>query len=120
KCSWYGVAWFPHGFDEIIRDASECNRTELKSIPCYQHSKGCFAESESVFEHRIKNWREVAGGGVDDLENLGSRGLLLQGLTGLANEARVLDGDDGLIGECLDQIKLAVGERARTFSAQRK
>src|SRR5262249_30144900 len=44
-------------------------------------------------------------------EHIGSTNLLLQRLAELVEEARVLDGDDGLVGEVLDQLDLPVGER---------
>ena len=52
------------------------------------------------------------------LQHLGGRGLLLQrlgqivgALAQLVEQARVLDGDDGLGGEVRDQLDLLVGER---------
>jgi hypothetical protein len=41
------------------------------------------AEPNRLFEHRIKHRREVARGGVDDLQYLGGRGLLFQCLVTL-------------------------------------
>ena len=48
---------------------------------------------------------------ADDLEHVGGGGLLLQRFTQLVEQARVLDGDDGLRGKILNQIDLLVGER---------
>src|SRR5262249_45485561 len=36
------------------------------------------AESDRPFEHRVEHRGEVAGRGIDDLQHLGGRGLLLQ------------------------------------------
>src|SRR5580658_1440161 len=36
------------------------------------------AEARRLFEHGVPYGREVAGRGIDDLENLAGRGLLLQ------------------------------------------
>ena len=54
----------------------------------------------------------------DDLQHLGGRGLLLQrlgevvgALSDFVEQAHVLDGDDGLIGECLNQLNLLGSER---------
>ena len=44
------------------------------------------------------------------------RGLLLQRFAKLAEQPRVLDGDDGLRGEVLDQLNLLVGERAHLLT----
>ena len=70
--------------------------------------------SVSVVEHGLEIERRAA----DDLEHLGSGGLLLQRLaeivvlTQLVEQPRVLDGDDGLGGEVRDQsICLSVNGR---------
>src|SRR4030095_14951089 len=52
--------------------------------------------------------KDLAGGRVL-LQGLDQAGVL--GLE-LAEEARVLDGDDGLVGEGSDKVNLLVGERA--------
>ena len=56
---------------------------------------------------------------ADNLEHVGSRGLLLQrlskvggALTQFVEQPRVLDGDDGLSGEVLYQFDLLLGEWA--------
>ena len=64
-----------------------------------------------LFEHRIEHRREVAGRGIDDLQHLGGRGLLLQRLARLGDEPRVLHRDDRLRREILQQRDLLVGER---------
>src|SRR5262249_52516036 len=48
----------------------------------------------------------------DDLQDFGSCGLLLQRLAQFVEQARVLDGDDGLGGKIFNQLNLLVGERA--------
>jgi hypothetical protein len=78
-----------------------------------------------LFEHRVEHRREVAGRGVDDLQDLGRGDLLLQRLGDpaiallelpiavlqLLEQPGVLDGDDRLVGESLDQLDLLGGER---------
>jgi hypothetical protein len=49
---------------------------------------------------------------ADDLEHVGSGGLLLQRFSQLVEQPSVLDGDDGLVGEVRHQLDLLVGERA--------
>src|SRR5262245_53637572 len=61
---------------------------------------------------RIQYRLQVEGRATDDFEHIGGRGLLLQRLAQLIEQARVLDGYDGLAGEILDQFDLLVGERA--------
>ena len=53
---------------------------------------------------------QIEGRPADHLEDVGGRGLLLQGFTQLIEQARVLDGDDGLGGEVLHQLDLLVVE----------
>src|SRR5262245_23951378 len=46
----------------------------------------------------------------DDAQHLGGGGLLLQGFAQLVEQTRVFDGDDGLVGEALDQLYLLLGK----------
>src|SRR5689334_25280312 len=68
-------------------------------------------ETACLFKHRIEDRREVAGRGIDDLQYLGGRGLLLQRLARLGDEPRILHRDDRLRREVLQQCDLLVGER---------
>ena len=70
-----------------------------------------FAQPHRLLQHRVEHRREVAGRGVDDLQYLGGRGLLLQGLARLGHQPRVLHRDDRLRGEVLHQLDLLLGER---------
>ena len=49
----------------------------------------------------------VAGRAGDHLQHLGGRGLLLQRLAQLVEQAGVLDGDDGLLGEVFGPARSA-------------
>ena len=60
-----------------------------------------------AFEHRLKVECRTA----DDLEHVGGRGLLLQRFAQFIEQARILDGDDGLGGKILHQLDLLIGER---------
>src|SRR5262245_1192063 len=53
-------------------------------------------------EHRLQIKRRAA----DHLENVGGGGLLLKGFAQLIEQARVLEGGDGLVGEVRDQLDL--------------
>src|SRR5262249_50536572 len=59
---------------------------------------------------------QIEGRAADHLEHVGGGGLLRQRLAQLVEEARVLDGDDGLRGEILDQFDLLVGERTHLLA----
>src|SRR3979411_3490733 len=84
---------------------------EQFAIEGAQHRVGSAAEPPRSLNHRVEHRGEVAGRGIDDAEHLGGRGVLLQGLTRLGNEARVLHRDDRLRREILQQRYLLVGER---------
>ena len=47
-------------------------------------------------QYRVKHRRKLAGRGIDDLQHLGGRGLLLQGLARLGQQPRILHRDDRL------------------------
>jgi hypothetical protein len=55
-----------------------------------------FAEAHRLLEHRVENGGQVAGRRIDDLQHLGGRGLLLQGLARFSQESRVLHCDHRL------------------------
>ena len=53
-------------------------------------------------DERVEDGLQVEGRAADDLEHVGGRGLLLQRFSRaaqLVEQAGVLDGDDGLVGE---------------------
>ena len=60
---------------------------------------------ESI-EHRL----EIEGRTADNLEHLGGRGLLLQGLPKFVEQPRVLDGDNRLVSEGSGKFNLPIGE----------
>src|SRR5262249_10359727 len=86
--------------------------SELKRLPIAQvHiAEVSLADTGSVGEDRLEHGLQLAGRAADDLEHVVSGGLWLQGFAQLVEQARVLDGDDGLICEGLDQRKLLGGE----------
>ena len=78
------------------------------------------AERMRLIENRVEHRREVAGRGIDDLQDLGGRGLLLQCLARLGQKPRVLHRDDRLRGEILQQRDLLVGKRAHLATVDGK
>src|SRR5215470_3223611 len=82
-----------------------------------------FAQQSSGFGQRVEHGLQIEGRSADYLEHVGCGGLLLQGLgkiagalSQLVQEARVLDGDDCLIGEARDQLDLLVSERSNLLA----
>ena len=56
-----------------------------------------FAQPGSRFDQRIEHGLEVEGRAADDFQHIGGRGLLLERLAQLVEQAGVLDRDDGLV-----------------------
>src|SRR6266487_658826 len=71
-----------------------------------QGTMSSLTQRRRLFEHRLENWTEFAGRGVDDLENLSGSGLLVQGFARLGNQPRILHRDHGLGGKVLQQRDL--------------
>jgi hypothetical protein len=77
------------------------HRLEAFSVPSHQVPGDRAAEAVRLFQYRVEHRREVAGRGVDDLQHLGGRGLLLQRLARLGQQPRVFHSDHRLRGEAL-------------------
>ena len=84
---------------------------ETLTIVGVERAEGSPAQPHRLFQHRVEHRRQIAGRGVDDLQHLGGRGLLLQRLALFGDQPRVLDRDHRLIGEGADEFDLPVGER---------
>src|SRR6516164_7875686 len=91
-----------------------CSSDSLSSRvrACTSSNRRTFSIASRRFHERIEHRLQVERRTADDLEHVGGRGLLLQRLAQLVQQARVLDGNDGLVGEALDQLYLLVGEWA--------
>ena len=61
------------------------------------------------FDDALEHRRGVVDGLADRAQNFRRRALLRQRVVDLPEQSRVLDGDDGLIGEGLDQLDDALG-----------
>ena len=64
------------------------------------------AEPGSGFNEGLQHCLQIKRRAADDLEHVGGGGLLLQRFAQLVEQPRILDGDDGLGGECSDQFDL--------------
>src|ERR1700739_3611217 len=64
-------------------------------------AEGHSAQPHRLVEHCVQYRRGITGRGVELLQDLGSRGLLLQGFTRLGQQSRVLRRDDRLRREAL-------------------
>ena len=70
------------------------------------------AQPRRRFDQRVEHGLQIERRATNHLEHVGRRGLLLQRFAQLVEQARILDGDDGLRGEIGQQGDLFVGERA--------
>src|SRR5215469_8467515 len=86
------------------------------AVESQQAAEASIAEACRLLQHRLEYRREVAGRGVYDLQYLRGRGLLLQRLARLINEAGVLDCDYRLRGEVLQQCDLLFGKWPHLFA----
>ena len=83
-------------------------------------AEGRSAQPHRLFEHRVEHWCEIAGRGIDDLQYLSGRGLLLQRLARLGQEPRIFHRYHRLRGEILQQRNLLVGEWFNAFASKIK
>ena len=70
------------------------------------------AQARRQLHQRIEHSLQIKCRAADDFEHVSSGGLLLQRFAQLAEQAGVLDRDDGLRGEVRDQLDLLVREGA--------
>jgi hypothetical protein len=94
---------------------SLCAKELAADLPRYRGFIG-FAKPGSRLNQSLKHRLEIEGRAADDLEHVGRSSLLLQRFSQLVEQARVLDRDDGLVGEVLDQLDLLVSERAHLLA----
>jgi hypothetical protein len=94
-----------------FRITADCGWVEALAIVGAKDPVICLAEASRLFKKRVEDRGEVAGRGIDNLQDLRGRGLLLQRLARLGQEPRVLHCDDGLRREIFEQGDLLVGER---------
>src|SRR5215469_4241124 len=55
------------------------------AVPSPQHAERGLAQAQRLFEHGFEHWREITRRAVDDLQDLGGRGLPLQRLVTLGS-----------------------------------
>src|SRR5262249_46639890 len=65
----------PHPVSKLLRLGVYCHGTESLAVIKVQTTVSGTAEGARLFKYRIEYRCEVAGRGVDDLKNLGSRSL---------------------------------------------
>ena len=93
-------------------------RAELAVLEAQQMTGFRLTEPGGFLQHRLEHWREIAGRGIDDLQDLSGRGLLLQRFARLGNQPGIFQRDDRLIGEGADEFDLSFGERLHPCPAE--
>src|SRR5262245_29803384 len=115
---------------EFRRPAVERATAKSLAVESKDVSVAAFAELRRVLNERTQHWLKIERRAADNLQDFGSRRLLLQSLAHLrvglcerpilplelSEQADVFDGDHGLVGECLKQSDLLLGEWAHLES----
>jgi hypothetical protein len=74
----------PHAFSERLYETAHRYRAQLVASINVQRAKSGSAKLVGLFQYRVEHRGEVAGRGVDDLQDLGGSGLLGESLITLA------------------------------------
>src|SRR5262245_21720149 len=108
-----------------ITAASPCDDT--KDAPIEPNDRGTIgtAQAKRGLGNRFENRLQLTWGFGDDRKDVAGRGLVFERFLKLTlacllclEQSRVLDGDDGLVGEGGNQFNLLVGERTYLGSCQ--
>jgi hypothetical protein len=119
---WEAMHWKPVTRQRLVRFriSARSYRAQILAITDHQRTQRSAAESVGLFQYCIEHRREVARRGIDDLQYLGGRCLLLQRFAGFGQEPGVLHCDDRLRSEILQQRDLLVRKRANLPTPNRK
>src|SRR5262245_1709211 len=103
--------------DQLRQATAHAKWNEAGAIESMQDTELRLAQTRCLLEYGVENGANLAGRGADHAQDLGRRGLLVEGLTQLARarlylleQARILDGDHRLVGEDLQETDLLFGE----------
>jgi hypothetical protein len=105
-------------FEESLRETMQCDGVEVFAVVEHQAADRDAAQAARFFEDHVVDGRKVAGRAVDDLQDLGSCGLLLQGLAGLGDQPSVLNGNHRLVGKGADELDLPISKRLDPLAPQ--
>src|SRR6266700_7569510 len=105
--------WLAHhalcdlGKKAVVRDVM------IEAAPCNSDDGSiCVTESRGGLDQRVEHCLQIEGRTADDLEHVGGRSLLLQRFAQFIEQTRILDGDDGLLGEIAHQLDMLLAEGA--------
>src|SRR5262249_39047154 len=89
-----------------------CADAESPFIIELQYAELGLADASRIFEHDPEHRLQLPGRRANDAQHIRCCRLLMQRFPQLVEQARVLDGDDGVVSEVLHQLDLPIGERA--------
>ncbi len=120
------VGWELHADRHVGADVHlRCGDPENRTVLQQDAAEGCVAQAGGLRHDRVEHGRQVAGMGADQPQRLGRRGLQFQRLgqgsvafLDLGEQSGVVDGDRGLVGECLQQTQLVVGVSAGLLTVE--
>ena len=98
-------------FGKRARDIVHCDCTVAITLGQKQLSELSSTNSHRFLQHGSEHWLKLARRTADHLQHISGGSLLLEGFTQFVEEARIVDGDDGLRSKILYQLDLLVGER---------
>jgi len=105
-------------FCPVLREALHRDTREGLAVEQIQRAARRAAVRARLFQYRLEDRLQLTRRGIDDLQYLGRRGLLLQRLAQFRQQARVLDRDDRLVGKGAHKLDLPFGERLDTPTGQ--
>src|SRR5215472_4362153 len=97
----------------VLSRVTVARRVVIRADMLLAHDRGLIrlTQLRRRLDQRVKHWLQIESRAADHLEHVGGGGLLLQRLPQLVEQARVLDGDDGLAGEISNKVNLLLVER---------
>src|SRR6516162_7007582 len=105
---WIGLVSLTYQLVKRCGQTASRQGAKAVAVPYFQSTNSHSAYRACFFQYRGEHWGELAGRRIDDLQHIGGRGLLLQGLARLGQEPRIFHRDDRLRGEILQQRDLFV------------
>ena len=107
----------PQGLHALRANMRVGDQVQQLAVEPADHTVGRIAEPHRASGDRVEDRLDVGGRAGDDPQDLAGGRLLLEGLGQVAvlrlqlrEQADVLDGDDGLVGEGRHQVDLLLGE----------
>src|SRR6516225_5506846 len=106
---WHHAA---HNVQSFVGQTKGADMIHDLAVKPHHEGKLSATQPDRAFCDRIEHWLNIGRRTRNDAEYSRRRRLLLQRLSELIEQPRVLDGDDGLRSKVLHQFDLLVGERA--------